>query len=237
MTALQPLICDRYAPDGPVDPHVLMDDPRFVGLCLKLAQGRNPAYASGAWCRNLFAVAQKHKRWAQDFFGRVYYYFDFGTPGRIQCDYALSLVEQYGLGGPGMLPMMIDVERGGENPATLTKDNVIDVTQTFAERYYERTGKRPTLYAGELPRALGITSKMGCDRLAVARYTPTLPMSCYQSMGWETVSEWQYCGTDPQSDEQSLAGYPRVAPGCSGLSDISVLVDKDGIDGLRALAA
>ncbi len=62
-------------------------------------------------------------------------------------------------------------------------------------------------------------------------------MHCYQEMGWESVDEWQYCGTDPQTDEQSLAGYPRVAPGCSGLSDISVLVAADGIDGLRKLAA
>ncbi len=69
-------------------------------------QGRNPAYASGAWCRNLFAVAQKHARWAQDSAKPRLLLLRLRHAGpRCWCDYALSLVEPCRLGGAGMLPL------------------------------------------------------------------------------------------------------------------------------------
>lgn len=236
---LDPLIVDRYAPDGPVDVDALVNaGAPWHGLCLKLCQGTYPDYSSAEWAAQLLARARRSARWNRDFFGRLYVYLNFSEPGIAQADYALDLIAKHaGLDGAGMLPLMVDVERGGQRPAMLTRQHVEDVTGEFGQHYFAATGRRCTLYTGELARALGITSHMECDRLAVAAYGAHLPPTHYTSIGWDWPDEWQYCGTEPVPAQWVLAGYPVRAPGCSGLSDISVVTAKSGLSGLSALAS
>jgi hypothetical protein len=88
------------------------------------------------------------------------------------------------------------------------------------------------LYGGSWLADLGITTRMGCARLAIARYTPQLPVHVYERIGWDRASLalWQYCG----DGVGYLAGYPREAPGC-GRVDISALVLPGGLAALRAI--
>jgi hypothetical protein len=220
------VIVDRYAPDGPVDAKALLDagEP-FHGLRLKLCQGTYPPYSEADWCASLVSIILAHPRCGVDFGWGLYDYVDFSQDGVAQMDYAWSLVETHPIlqQTKGRFPLMLDVERGGQRQQFLSAQRVIHVTSAMAARYMALSGLRPTLYGCELILALGITDHMGCDRLEVASYTAQLPHQKILAMGWPSVDGWQYCGTDAQEDQFSLADYPRRAPGCSGWSDCTAV--------------
>jgi hypothetical protein len=82
------------------------------------------------------------------------------------------------------------------------------------------------LYGSGAMRALGITSRMGCDLLWAPRYAPELGDT--DAIGWsrDRVALWQY--TDGHSNQTS---YPHSVPGI-GPCDLSVFLGG-GAAGLR----
>lgn len=231
---IEPIIVDRFPPDGPCDTAALVAaGPPFVGFRAKLCQGLVPQYAFPDWCRTHRKAIWSSVRFGVDFFEGLYDYVDFSVDGQAQGEFVLKMLDQAGGEMHGTLPLMLDVERGGQRAQFLTKERVIDVTSTIAHVYEKATGRKPTLYTGELSRSLGITDHMGCDRVAVACYGPALPPHIYTDLGWDYPDEWQYVGTD--REPQTLAGYPIVAPGCAGLSDLSVLTNRGGLASLKAI--
>jgi len=99
--------------------------------------------------------------------------------------------------------------------------------RSFAGRYQQLTGRLPTLYGGELLRAVGVAGRLGCGRSAIALYGATLLASVVTRTGTDLAHLllWQYVGADQRTP--GPAGYPLEAPGC-GRVDISALVAPGG---------
>ena len=230
-TKLDPLIVDAYEGDGHKDWYALAGaGAPWAGAILKASQGRY--YSGGTWFARAWneVLAAAPERHGEDWFRGAYHYLDASGNGAGQADYFVGVVEHAGGFIAGDLWPMVDVERADQH-AGITAAQVVDVTSAFADRIKQLTGKSTTLYGGSWLADLGITSRMGCSRLALARYAPTLPAIVYERIGWhlEHLMLWQYCG----DGESHLAGYPATAPGC-GKIDISALVMPGGLDGLRA---
>jgi GH25 family lysozyme M1 (1,4-beta-N-acetylmuramidase) len=222
-----PLFVDCYQGDGPKDWTALaVAGAPWHGVILKATQGTY--YNPRAWYLGEMAkvAAVPSERKGVDWFFGAYHYLDMSQDGAAQADFYLSCAGD-DFSQPGALWPIVDVERGGQRAPSLTKQRVIDTTSAFAARILAVTGKTPTLYGGSLLADLGITDHMGCGRLWIARYTPTLPHDVISRIGWSEPWLWQYCG----DGEASLAGYPNQAPGC-GKVDISVLTRAGGIAGL-----
>ena len=165
---------------------------------------------------------------------------DLGNDGAAQARFAWRAIEAAGGELPGTLPLMLDVERGGQSITNPTAQRVRDVVSSFAETYLALSGRRPTLYTGELARALGLRDMMGCERGVVALYGKELHganestvqfLERTAGMTLETLLAWQYCG----DGVRELAGYPNEAPGV-GRCDISVLTLPGGLEAVRAIA-
>lgn len=241
-----PIVVDRYQPDGIVKVAKLMDfGYPFVGLVLKLDQGTVDAWQEASWAKQIFDEARQHPAWAKSFLGGLYDYLRYAEEGASQAEYSYKLVEKYNLHGQGFLPMMVDSERGGQRPDDLTKTRVEAVLGAWAKRWKELTGEDPTLYAGELHRALGITDHLGCARVWVAYYGRYLISRVYTQMGWKCPDGWQYVGTEAMPEETVLhykdadgilRPYPVIAPGCDGLSDLTVITTPDPLAALFASA-
>lgn len=226
---IDPLLVDCYSPDGPKDwAAFVAAGPPWHAASFKLTQGTY--YTDATWVLAQRAHFIASERYGVDLFDRMYAYLDLSLDGVVQCEYALAQEKIAGGALKGTLPLMLDVERGGQRQSSLSAARIVDTASAFARHYFEQTGRRCTLYAGELPRSFGITSHMECDRLAVARYTPTLPHDVVVQMGWDAPDEWQYCG----DGLGFLGGYPIAAPGC-GKIDISVVTVSGGIAALKAL--
>lgn len=129
------------------------------------------------------------------------------------------------------LPMMVDVERGGQRIANPSRALVEDRTRAFAKRCEQLSRRLPTLYGGELLRADGVTDRLGCGRSAIALYNATLPPDVIHRTGTdlEHIALWQYCAADGLV--AGPASYPREAPGC-GRVDISAVVLAGGVEAL-----
>lgn len=226
-----PLIVDVYQGDGPKDWQALAAaGPPWHGAILKATQGtyyRDTAWFSPNW-RSVRAAGAD--RYGVDWFRGAYHYLDVREPGAAQADQFLAAVDYAGGWGTGDLWPMVDVERAGQRETTTTQQ-VIDCTGAFVARVREVTGRDVMLYGGSYLAELGITSRMGCHRLAIARYTAHLPAHVYQRIGWarEALALWQYAG----DGTAYLSGYPREAPGC-GKVDISAVVLPGGIEALRS---
>lgn len=229
--SVDPLLVDVYAGDGPKDWAALAAaGPPWHGAILKATQGtyyRDMAWFQPNW-RAIRSVGGD--RYGVDWFRGAYHYLDVRQDGAAQADAFQIEIETAGGWGPGDIWPMVDVERAGQREVTSTQQ-VIDCVSAFTERIRKHTGRDTMLYGGSWLADLAITSHMGCSWLAIARYTPTLPMHVYQRIGWdrEHLALWQYCG----DGAGYLAGYPREAPGC-GKVDISALVLPGGIDALRS---
>lgn len=226
-----PLFVDVYAGDGPKDWHALAAaGAPWHGAILKATQGtyyRDTAWLAPNW-RALRQVATE--RYGVDWFRGAYHYLDVRQGGAEQADSFLAAIDYAGGWGPGDLWPMVDVERAGQRETTATQQ-VIDCVGAFVARIHKATGRETMLYGGSWLYDLAITSRMGCRWLAIARYTPTLPVHVYERIGWDRAGLvlWQYCG----DGLGYLAGYPVVAPGC-GKVDISALVMSGGISALRS---
>jgi GH25 family lysozyme M1 (1,4-beta-N-acetylmuramidase) len=233
MTNLQPLAVDVYAGDGPKDwASFCAAGPPWHVAIFKCSQGTyyRPGHYVSERAKFLRSAGPDH-------FEGAYHYLDFGIDGAVQADYAVTSA-----GGrrPNTLPMMVDVERGGQRIQDPSRALVEDRVRKFADRYFVLTGRRPTLYGGELLRSLGIADRLGCALSAVALYGAHLNAhgesteSFLERTGTnlEHLLLWQYReagGTSAVPD-----GYPTSAPG-AGDVDISAVTLPGGIAALHAI--
>lgn len=228
-----PLIVDVYAGDGQKNWHALASaGPPWHGVILKATQGTY--YNGGSWFAPNWRTVREAggQRYGYDWFRGAYHYLDTKLDGAAQADYFLDTIERAGGWGHGDLWPMMDVERAGQRVGT-SAQQVIDVGNGFSGRIKQRIGRETMLYGGSWLADLGIKDHMGCARLAIARYTPTLPAVVYERIGWDLarLALWQWCG----DGVGYLAGYPTEAPGC-GRVDISALVLPGGLAALRGEA-
>jgi GH25 family lysozyme M1 (1,4-beta-N-acetylmuramidase) len=233
MKNLQPLSVDVYAGDGPKDwAAFCAAGPPWHVAVFKCSQGTY--YRPGAYVSER---AKFLRSAGPDHFNGAYHYLDFGIDGAAQAEYAVTSA---GMRVPNTLPMMVDVERGGQRIQDPSRALVTNRVVTFANRYFELTGRRPTLYGGELLRSLGITDRLGCALSAVALYSANLgaheegtaAFLARTGTDLEHLLLWQYRGTEPQAN--GPAGYPMTAPGC-GVVDISAVTLPGGIPALHEL--
>lgn len=223
-----PLFVDCYPLDGPKDWNkFIAAGPPWHGAVFKLSQGVHFEYAQ--WARQQRQPFLRSPRYGVDLFDGFYHYLDFSQDGRKQADWFWLMVGIAGGERAGTLWAMVDAERGGQHTA-LTRGVVEDVVTAFAERYHELSGRRATLYGGELLRSIGARGLYRCGRSALALYGATLPRDIVLKTGtdYEHLAFWQYDG----DGEAYLPGYPKEAPGC-GKVDISALVLPGGLTALR----
>lgn len=241
---IDPLFVDVYPGDRPCDWNAFIAaGPPWHGAIFKLSEGLHLEYAGWAYRqRQSFLLSP---RYGIDLFDGFYHYLTIGQDGAQQAEWFWNLTRQ--VGGerpPGTLWGMVDVERGGQH-AALTKTAVETTLGAFAERYHQLSGRRATLYGGELLRAIGASGRYGCDRSAVASYGSELRHydpagKRYIGTTEEWLSElgtdlahtmlWQYRGTDLQSNGPK--GYPMTAPGCGANIDINALILPGGLSAL-----
>lgn len=225
-----PLFVDCYELDGRKDwSEFISAGLPWAGAKFKLAQGLY--YEASAWCgeqRRLFVASA---RYGIDLFDGFYHYLDLNQDGGKQADYFWFLMQKIGGEKIGTLEAMVDVERGGQR-AIPTAQRVFDAVGAWSTRYEALSGRKATLYGGELLRSLGIhrlgapINLLGCGRNSIAMYNATLPEQVVIETGTDEahLRDWQYDG----DGEAYLPGYPKEAPGC-GKIDISVLTTKGGL--------
>lgn len=246
--AVRPLAIDLYPGDRHLDcaAYAAAGAPWHVVIG-KASQGTR--YRYDAWLRDL---VQRFRGaagagYGVDLFDGFYAYLDLGAPGAPQVDLALEVIAAAGGEGAGTLPLMLDVERGGQvHPDAISRAQVEDVTRAAAARYHELTGREATLYGGELLRSCCVADRLGCARSAVALYGPRLGRQFGEHA--ETTTDflaatgtdlehlllWQYAAADG-APTTPPPGYPGMAPGI-GRVDIGAVVAPGGIEALRALA-
>jgi len=246
---IQPLQIDLYPGDRHLDcdAFVAAGYP-WCAIVGKASQGTR--YRYDAWLRDLMQRFRRAAgdRYGVDLFRAFYAFLDLAEPGASQVDLALEVIAAAAGGeDAGTLPLMLDVERGGQAHAeAISLQQVEDVTCAAAARYRERTGREATLYGGELLRSCRVTGRLGCARSAVALYGPRLGRQLGEHA--ETTAEflaatgtdlehlgwWQYAAADG-APTTPPPGYPSVAPGI-GRVDISATALPGGVEALRALA-
>lgn len=239
VTSVDPLFVDVYAGDGPKDWKAFCAaGPPWSGAIFKCSQGTyyRPKEFAKERRAFLYAAGDRH---GGTLFDGAYHYLDLSLDGGIQADYAMLAVDRAGGDKRGTLWLMVDVERGGQRIRRPGRALVEDRVHGFARRYEQITGRKATLYGGELLRDVGITSLLGCGRLAVALYGAELHGQHESTVAFlrRTGSDlshlllWQY--TAAEGTATGPVGYPREAPGC-GRVDISALVVPGWLDTLRS---
>lgn len=231
MTPLDPLIVDTYAGDldGATDlAKLIAAGPPWHGWVGKCSQGTY--YRDAAWFEPHWRDAKElaGDRYGVDWFRGAYHYLDVRIDAQQQAEFYMKTIEHAGGWSYGDLWPVVDVERSGQRGA-ISAQQVIDCTTRFANVVHEATGRSVILYGGSFLRDLGIHDHMGCAALWVARYTPTLPVGTYSSIGWELpdLFGWQYAG----DGVGQLAGYPIISP--IGKVDVSAVVMQDGLKFIR----
>ena len=231
---IQPLIIDTYSDAKFGDVKALMDaGPPWHGFVHKLTQGTY--HEETARVMQYRPTTLAHPRYAVDFWEGYYCFLDLNQAAVEQADYYWAMMMKCGGEKLGTLWAMIDVERGGQSRIP-SAAQVFDGVTAWANRYEQLSGRKPTLYGGELLRALGIhkpgapVNLLGCGRNSIAMYNATLPENVVIATGTDEADllDWQYCG----DGEAYLKGYPTSAPGF-GPIDINVLTTPGGLDGLR----
>lgn len=239
---ISPLLIDLYPGDHRVDwdAYVAAGQP-WCGAIFKATQGTRYSYLE--WLthnRNQLRDAGG-ERYGFDLFDGMYHFLDLAADGARQADYFWSTVESSGGERCGTLPAMVDVERGGQTVKMITRSLVEDRTRAFADRYHALSGRLPTLYGGELLRAVGVKDRLGCARSAVALYGPRLAgadgstVNFLERTGTDLAHTmlWQYRGTESQADGPE--GYPMSAPGTPYAIDINAVILPGGLMALRLL--
>lgn len=230
------LFVDVYPGDGVKDwLAYTAAGPPWHGAIFKLSQGIDYSYAT--WALRQRAPFLASPRYGRDLWDGFYHYLTFHQPGAAQADFFWTHFEGIGGERTGTLWAMVDVERGGQRIPNPSRAQVEDVTRAFAARYEQRSGRKATLYGGELLRSVGVTDLLGCARSAVALYTDHLGARgettevflARTGTSLDRLMLWQYAG----DGAAHLPGYPHEAPGC-GKVDISVLTLPGGLDALRA---
>jgi GH25 family lysozyme M1 (1,4-beta-N-acetylmuramidase) len=229
---MDPVGIDLYPGDGAKDLKAYVAaGPPWCFAVFKLTEGLDYEYSS--WARKQRQAFINSPRFGRDLFDGFYHYLTFHQDGRAQAERFWLYMEDIGGERAGTLWAMVDVERGGQRIADPGRALVEDRTSAFAERYYQLSGRRATLYGGELLRATGVRSLLGCGRSAIALYGARLPSEIIERTGTnlKQLLLWQYRGTERQSS--GPAGYPLTAPGC-GEVDISAMVLPGGLEGMKA---
>ncbi len=212
---------------------VAAGDP-WCGLVHKLSQG---TYEYEIDRVNSFrSIITDNDRYGDTLFDGFYHYEDLSLDPVVQCDFFWKQMLAIGGEKLGTLWAMIDIERGGQKHIP-SRQELIDHVNKWAARYKELSGRLPTLYGGELLRALGIHKPgapielMGCGRNSIALYGPRLTVDVITATGTDPAHLlfWQYDG----DGEAYLAGYPREAPGF-GKIDISAMVLPGGLPAMKA---
>lgn len=232
---IDPLFVDCYPGDGTKDwnAFIAAGSP-WHGSIFKLTQGLDYEYSS--WARLQRMSFTRHARYSVDLFDGFYHYLTFHQEGDVQAERFWLYMERIGGERAGTLWAMVDVERGGQRIPNPSRQQVVDRTEAFAERYRVLSGRGATLYGGELLRSVEVGGRLGCDRSAVALYGAELHGAGETTVAFlrrtgtdlEHLLLWQYCG----DGSAQLAGYPREAPGC-GKVDISVLTLPGGLETIR----
>lgn len=227
---------DVYALDKPIDWAAFVRSP-FSGAIFKLSQGLH--YESAWWAYQQRRELWRSDRYGVDLFDGFYHYLEIGVDGVKQADWFWSLMARIGGEKLGTLWAMLDVERGGQH-VELSPQRVADVTGAWATRYEQLSGRKATLYGGELLRAIKAPGLFGCGRSAVALYADELhgrgesTVEFLERTGTslEHLMLWQYCSTEAPTGP---AGWPRKVPGGGDANyDISALVMPGGIAALRS---
>jgi len=210
----------------------------WSGVMFKVSQGTSFRYAWTGEQRKLFRAAAGDSMGGERFDGGTHY-LDLHASGRLQADF---FAKNWDLTGgdklPGTLWCMLDVERDDQPKEDVTRDRVIHRVGEFALRYFEIYGRLPTLYGGEMLRALRVGSRMGCGRSAISLYGPRLAIGnqtteeFLASMGTDLAHLflWQYIGGERTP---TAPGLPRDVPGSPGPVDISVVTLPGGKPELR----
>lgn len=232
------LVVDIYPGDPPCNwAAYIAAGPPWCGAIFKLTQGLDYEYAT--WAAKQRERFVYDSRYAVDLFDGFYHYLTFHQDGRLQAERFWGAMERVGGERTGTLWAMLDVERGGQRIANPSRELVEDRAGAWAARYEQLSGRRATLYGGELLRGVGVTSRLGCGRSAVALYGSrlggphegTADFLRRTGTDLEHLMLWQYRGTEPQS--AGPPGCPMTAPGC-GEIDISALVLPGGLERLRS---
>ena len=229
--SISPLIVDTYAGDlnGATDIRKLVDaGPPWHGWMGKATQG--DYYRDAAWFNPHWQAARDlaGDRYGVDWFRGAYHYLDLRIDPKRQADFYLRAIDDAGGWSSGDLWPVIDVERAGQR-GDVTAQQVTDRVSTWVKAVRDATGQQVILYGGSYLRELGIMDHMGCALVWVARYTETLPVGSYASLGWtiDQLFGWQYCG----DGDGKLKGYPMVSP--IGKVDISAVTVPDPIAFIR----
>jgi GH25 family lysozyme M1 (1,4-beta-N-acetylmuramidase) len=201
---------------------LLRQDPAFKFAIIKASEG---TYYKPYWFRdNWNLLGAPGMADGKTFLRGAYHYLKFAEDGATQANYFLS---QFTGGGPNDLLAtdlwpVVDVEEGSERDSNrlASEQQIIDCVSAFSAQIKKSTGRKTMMYAGSLLRDMRIKDHMGCTYLWTARYTPTLPAWCYNSIGWtlDEVWGWQYCG----DGTAFLVGYPSASP--LGKTDITAVV-------------
>jgi hypothetical protein len=248
LAMIQPLAIDLYPGDRHLDCDAFVAaGPPWCGIIAKASQGT--LYRYDAWLRDLVQRFRRAAgdRYGVDLFDAFYVFLNLAEPGAPQIDYAMAGIAAAGGEAAGTLPLMLDVERGGQrNPDAISLAQVRDVTRAAAERYTALTGREATLYGGELLRSVRVLDRLGCGRSAVALYgprlgrqfgehaEPTADFLAATGTDLEHTMLWQYVAADGAVTTPP-PGYPTIAPGI-GRVDISAVVLLGGVEALQELA-
>lgn len=232
---IDPLGVDLYVGDGQKDYRAFCAAGYpWCFVIWKASQGGRYRYDTYVKHERAAFLAAAGERYGSDLFDGFYDFLDLSVSGTVQCDFFMKVVESLGGEKIGTLWGMVDVERGGQSIQNPSKSVVEDRTSEWAARYTTLTGRQATLYGGELLRSVGVTTRLGCGRSAIALYGNVLPASVVARTGTdlEHLFLWQYVGAET-TPRTGPAGYPREAPGC-GRVDISAMVLPGGLPHLRA---
>jgi GH25 family lysozyme M1 (1,4-beta-N-acetylmuramidase) len=233
--AIDSLIVDVYEGDvgGAPDWKKLAAAGRpWCGAIIKCTEG--VGYAPPWFTRNWPMVREAGgDRYGVDWFRGCYHYIRINEDPIKQAQLFLAMVEKAGGWAVGDLWPMVDVE-GKNNPVSPGKAKIEDCVSTWAGEVERATGRKPMLYGNIYLAENGVTSHMGCQTLIVARYTPTLPPTIYNRIGWTwsgqptveppTLWGWQLCG----DGTVLAAGYPSESP--IGAVDYTAMIVVNGAD-------
>lgn len=236
MIMFDSLLIDAYTGDAAINWQMFaLAGAPWIGGVLKVSQGQyyssNSDHAHPGWLHTNWLTMR-----ANGLRRGGYHYLEIATPANLQAEFYMRNVTAAGGFAAGDLPPIVDVETASNgNPSA---KQIIDCTSTYAARIKQLTGRAPILYGGSFLHDHGITDRMGCDYLWIARYTATLPANVYERIGWtlDRVLAWQYRGDNNNTQLKTRDGmlYPDSAPG-AGRVDISVITLPGGISNCSTL--
>jgi GH25 family lysozyme M1 (1,4-beta-N-acetylmuramidase) len=231
-----PIIVDKYSEDSQADWDTLAASGLpWAGGILKATQGLT--FSAPDWLAQNWAALEtaRTRNFRTNFIRGAYHYYQVADDGCAQAKFFLSTMNKAGGYQLGDLWPIIDVEADGNgNPSA---QQIVDGVCAFVETIATETGMPTMLYGNEFLFSQGVTSRMGCSWLWVARYTATLPQEIITRIGWteDALWGWQYRGDAYNAllETPDKVLYPNSAPGC-GTSDLTVLTFPGGLDALCA---